>query len=103
MLKGVEETALITTVQIKAIQKLFTQTQEKVKKDAPKSYDKELIEVLFEHPYCKTEILTTRLNISRITATKYLKQLQKIGIIKPKKVWKETIYVNTKLFYLLKK
>jgi Fic family protein len=103
MLKGVEETALITTVQIKAIQKLFTQTQEKVKKDAPKSYDKELIEVLFEHPYCKTEILTTRLNISRITATKYLKQLQKMGIIKPKKVWKETLYVNTKLFDLLKK
>ncbi len=103
ILKGVEETAQGTTIQIKAIQKLFTQMQDKVKKDTPKSYDKELIEVLFEHPYCKTEILTTRLNISRITATKYLKQLQSIGILKPKKVWKETIYINTKLIDLLKK
>ena len=34
ILKGVEETALETIVQIKAIQKLCTQTQEKVKKDA---------------------------------------------------------------------
>jgi Fic family protein len=103
MLKGVEETAHETIVQIKAIQKLFTATQEKIKQEAPKAYDKELIEILFEHPYCKTEILTTRLKISRVTASKYLKQLQSIGVLKSKQVWKETLYINTKLFDLLKK
>ena len=75
----------------------------KSKEGCAKSYDKELIEILFGHPCCKTEILTSRLNMSRITATKYLKQLQSIGILKPKKVWKETLYINTKLFDLLKK
>jgi Fic family protein len=103
VLKGVEETSNETIAQIKAIQKLFINTQEKIKKEAPKAYDKELIEILFEHPYCKTEILTTRLKISRITASKYLKQLQNIGILKSKQVWKETLYINTKLFDLLKK
>ncbi len=103
MLRAVEETAQETITQIKAIQKLFISTQEKVKKEAPKAYDKELIEILFEHPYCKTEILTTRLKISRITASKYLKQLEAIGILKSKQVWKETLYINAKLFELLKK
>jgi Fic family protein len=103
ILKGVEETSSKTIGQIKAIQKLFISTQEKIKKEQPKAYNKELIEVLFEHPYCKTEILTTRLKISRITASKYLKQLEGIGILKSKQVWKETLYINTKLFDLLKK
>lgn len=103
MLEGVEETSHETIAQIKSIQKLFITTQEKIKKEAPKAYDKELIEILFEHPYCKTEILTTRLKISRITASKYLKQLEGIGVLKSKQVWKETLYINTKLFELLKK
>jgi response regulator of citrate/malate metabolism len=61
------------------------------------------IEILFEHPYCKTEILTSRLNISRITASKYLKQLESIHVLKSRQVWKETLYINTRLFDILKK
>ena len=32
-----------------------------------------------------------------------LKALENIGILKSKKVWKETLYINTALFELLKK
>ena len=103
LLKGVEQIAKETITQIKQINKLFAETQEIVKKHAPKSYSKELIELLFEHPYCKNEYLTTRLGISRITATKYLKELEKIKVLQSKQVWKETLYINTKLFELLKK
>ena len=103
MLHGIEETAYETMAQIRAVQKLIIHTQEKIKKEAPKAYDKELVEILFEHPYCKVEILTTRLNISRITASKYLKQLESIGVLKSKQVWKEVLFINTKLFDLLKK
>lgn len=103
MLKGVEETAHETIIQIKAIQKLFLRTQERIKKGIPKAYNKELLEILFEHPYCKIEILTSRLKISRITASKYLKQLEGLGVLKSKRVWKETIYINTGLFELLRK
>lgn len=101
-LKGIEETALVTIKLVNEISRLFTETQEKVKQKAPKSYSKELIELLFEHPYCKSEYLTGRLGISRITASKYLKELEKINILKSKKVWKETLYINTRLFELLK-
>jgi hypothetical protein len=40
---------------------------------------------------------------SRITAAKYLKSLESIGILQSKKVWKETLYINTALFEQLKK
>jgi len=40
----------------------------------------------------RQEILTTRMKISRITAAKYLKQLEGIGVLKAQQVWKETLY-----------
>lgn len=103
MLRGVEETARDTISQIREINKLFLRTQERMKASAPKMYSKELIEILFEHPYCKAEILVKRLKISRITASKYLKQLEARGVLKSRRVWKETLYINTRLFDLLKK
>jgi Fic family protein len=103
MLKGVEITSHATISQIRFIQKLLIETQEIVKTQSPKYYDKELIEILFEHPYCKAEILIDRLKVSRITASKYLKQLVAIGILEPKQVWKETLYINKRLFTLLKR
>lgn len=103
LLTGVEQTARQTIQQIHEINKLFVAIQEKVKTVAEKSYNKDLLELLFEHPYSKIEYVTERLNISRITASKYLKALEAIGILKSRRVWKETIYINTRLFDLLKK
>ena len=103
ILSGIEQTAAKTINQVKEINQLFAKTQGKVKKELPKSYNKELLEIIFEHPYCKTEYITTRLNITRITAAKYLKELELLGILKSKKIWKETIYINMALYNLLKK
>jgi Fic family protein len=103
ILKGVEQMAAATIQQVKDINQLFTKTQELAKKKAPKAYSKELIELLFEHPYCKSEYLVDRLSISRLTASKYLKEFEKIKILQSKQVWKETLYINTQLFDLLKK
>lgn len=103
ILKGVEITAKATINQVSEMNKLFEQTKEKTRKELPKMYSKELIELLFEHPYSKSEFLENRLSISRITAAKYLKSLEKIGILESKKVWKETLYINISLFELLKK
>ena len=103
ILKGVEHTAEETISQIQSIKKLFVKTQDKIKKDAPKFYNKELIEILFEHPYSKIEYLTDRMGVSRITASKYLKGLRQIGILSSKQVWKETLYINSELFDLLRK
>lgn len=103
ILKGVEITAQATINQVAEMNTLFEQTKEKTRQELPKIYSKELIELLFEQPYSKSEYLENRLSISRITAAKYLKALERIGILQSKKVWKEKLYINTALFELLKK
>jgi len=103
ILMGIESTAHKTITQVNEINQLFNQTIELAQNKIPKIYSKELIELLFEQPYCKSEYLEKRLSISRITASKYLKELEKIEVLKSKKVWKETLYINLKLFDLLKK
>jgi len=103
ILRAVEETSNQTIEQIKSIKKLFLKLQDKIKMDAAKLYSKELLELLFEQPYCKIEFLVVRLKVSRVTASKYLNGLEKIGILQSKKVWKETFYINTELFEFLKK
>jgi len=103
VLNAVEETAKQTNNQIKSINQLFLKLQDNIKENAPKLYNKELLELLFEQPYCKIEFLVDRLKVSRVTASKYLSGLEKIGILQSKKIWKETIYINIELFELLKK
>lgn len=101
ILKAIEQTAKETTQQIKDINNLFQKCEDKIR-IALKSYNKSLLEILFEHPYSKIEYITNRLKISRVTASKYLKELEKIGILQSKQVWKETLYINTELFSLFK-
>jgi len=103
VLKGVEFASRIALRQVTSINKLLEKTKGKVQKRLPKIYSIELVELLFEQPYCKSEFLESRLSISRITAAKYLKELEKIKVLKSQKVWKETLYVNTELFELLRK
>ena len=102
ILKAVEETSRQTANQIRSINKLFVTLQDKIKVNASKLYNKELLELLFEQPYCKIEFVVERLNVSRVTASKYLNGLEKIGVLKSKKIWKETLYINVELFDLLK-
>jgi Fic family protein len=102
ILTGVEKTSKETIQQIQEINRLFQTASDKIKDEFPKSFNKELLELLFEQPYCKIEFVIERLNISRITASKYLKELKQIGILESKQVWKETLYINSKLFDLLK-
>ncbi|MDQ2720175.1 MAG: Fic family protein [Bacteroidota bacterium] len=102
ILRGIEQTAKETIRQIQEINKLFQTTSEKIKLEVQRPFIKELLELLFEQPYCKIDYVVERLDISRITASKYLKELKKIGILESKQVWKETLYINTKLFDLLK-
>jgi Fic family protein len=102
ILRGVEQTATQTIQQIKEINKLFSTTQENIKKKVEKSYNKELLELLFEHPYSKIDHVIDRLKVSRVTAAKYLKELEGIGILQSRRIWKETLYINTQLFELLR-
>lgn len=103
MLKGIEQTAQSTIEQINKINLLFYETQKLVQEKLPRIYSKDLIEQLFIHPYCKIEFLVNNLGIERKAASRYLNGLEEIGILKSQQKGKEVIYINTKLYNLLKK
>ncbi len=67
------------------------------------TYSKELIDLLFVQPYVKIENLVTHGIAERRTASKYLRQLEEIGILGSYRAWKETIYINRPLMELSNK
>ncbi|MCP9291630.1 Fic family protein [Gracilimonas sediminicola] len=102
MLKAVEVTAEKTMKRIDDIRILLDEILEEAKHKLPdRVYSKELIELLFEQPYCKVKFLVDRNLAKRQTAADYLKELERAGILKSKQVGREMLYLNTRLYELL--
>ena len=100
-LKAITETAIYTLNRVNAIHQLFQATIEMVKAERPKIYNYELIELLFHQPYCKISMLVDSRIASRNTASKYLSELEELGILTSEQFGKETLYLNVGLFKLL--
>ena len=104
MLKGVVETATYTLQKINTINELMDDTIAFAKEKLPsRVYSKELIELLFAQPYCKVKFLVDKKIAKRQTAAEYLQELENIGILKSQKVGVENLFLNIKLFDILKK
>jgi len=102
ILNGIEETAVFTKNKILAIKALMDETTEKARAELPTTtYSKELIEVIFERPYTKAQHIVDKGIVQRQAASRYLKALESVGILKSQQVGKEVLYLNTKLYNLL--
>lgn len=102
MLKAIEETAKYTIKKITSIRDLLDTQINKVQNLAPKIYKKELVELIFEQPYCKIELVVKGLNVERKAASRYLKELEKIGLLISLKIGRENLYINKALMNILK-
>lgn len=102
MLEGIESTSRGTIAKIAGIKTLLDSTLIKVQEKAPKVYRKELIELLFEQPYSKIDFVVNKLGVERKAASRYLKELEDIGIVESQKVGRETLYINRELIEILK-
>ena len=103
MLEGIEQTATKQVQLINDIKELMDNTKEKLKSELPKIYSKDLLEVLFIHPYTKIDMIVDKLEVTRKTASLYLNQLEEIGLMNGVKFGKSKFFVNIKLFELLQK
>jgi len=101
MLTAVTETSQDTLKKINEIFALFERTLEKVKNERPKIYSYELVEILFHQPYCKIGFLVDHGIAQRNAASRYLTELEEIGILQQQKAGAEQLYLNTELFKLL--
>jgi len=100
ILKAIETTSVSTLLLSKKIISLMERTADKIKKERPKIYSRELLEILFSNVYSKISHLTGAKIASRNIAANYLKELEKIGILAGEKIGREVIYVNKELFNL---
>ncbi len=102
MLKGIEEIAKETIQIIKDVEILMEKTKNTIQENKPKIYSKDLLEALFYHPYTKRAFIEEHLNVSRPTATSYLKELEKMGILTAQKKGRDIYYIHNDLFELFR-
>lgn len=102
ILRGVEETATWTTAKIEAIRRLSDHTIDYVRRAAPKSYSRELVDLIFEQPYCRIQDVTAATGVAaRQTASRHLKQLVAIGVLEELSFGREKLFIHPKLMTLL--
>jgi len=100
ILNGIEQTSLQTIKIIEGIKNLMLKHKKKIREHT-KFYSQDLINNLFNHPYTKIDFVITDLEVSRLTATKYLDELDQIGIVQKVKLGRDNYYINTDLYNLL--
>lgn len=103
MLDAVEKTAQETLNSIKDIYSAQNELLNFLSRKAPSLCSKELVELLFEQPYCKISFLVERNIAKSQTASKYLKQLCNLGIFQMLKHGRDNYYINIKLWDILTK
>lgn len=101
MLDAITSTAQWTTLKIIGIRDLAEHTVDYVREQLPKVYTRELIDVIFEQPYCRIDDLVSAGIAKRQTASEYLKKLVSIGVLEEQQVGREKIFVHPKLIKLV--
>ncbi len=101
MLEGVKQTAEESVKLIAEITQLIKQTKDELREKLPKLYSKDLLELLFKHPYTKIAFLVDELGVSRKTAGLHLRAIEETGILESVKMGRDVYFVNKRLFGLL--
>ena len=101
LLVGIEDTARWTTTKISAIRNLSALTITHVRQAAPKIYSRELVDLIFDLPYCRIQNLVERDIAGRQAASRYLKQLVEIGVLEERTVGRDKLFIHPKLMHLL--
>ena len=100
MLTAVEETARQTIEIVSGIYTALTDYKRRIRAGY-KFYSQDLINNLFMHPYTKIEYVEHDINVSRLTASKYLDALTAGGFLEKKRLGRSNYYINIALYRLL--
>ncbi|MBP7519404.1 MAG: Fic family protein [Leptothrix sp. (in: Bacteria)] len=100
MLEAVERTALAAIDTVQAIKVALQDYKHRIRADH-KFYSQDLINNLFMHPYTKIDFIERDLQVSRMTATKYLEALVEAGFLRKQRVGRSNYYMNLALNQIL--
>ena len=101
LLRGVEETAEWTVAKIAAIRELASHTHDYVRRVLPKVHSSELVDVIFAQPYCRIGNVVDAGVAKRQAASRYLKALVDIGVLREEVSGRQKLFVHPKLLKLL--
>jgi Fic family protein len=101
VLTAVASTAAWTTEKIAAMRNLAAATAAHVRKRLPKLYSRELVDLLFEQPYCRISNLVEAGIVGRQAASRYLKALASLGVLEEQAVGREKLFLHSRLLRLL--
>lgn len=100
MLGAVEATAIDGIATIRAIKAALMDYKHRIRAGY-KFYSQDLINNLFSHPYTKIEFLQHDLDVSRLTATRYLDMLAADGLLRKLKLGRSNYFINEPLYRIL--
>lgn len=101
MLEAVAETARWTTAKIEGIRALELRARDYIRAHRPKSYTRELVEVIFTQPYCRIQNVVDAGVGQRQAAARHLRALVEIGVLREQRVGKEILFVHPAYLRLL--
>lgn len=101
MLNAVAETSEWTLNRMREIRDLQAALGDEIKTKLPSVYRHELIEVIFEQPYCRIDNVMNKSNVTRQTASTWLGSLAEAGILTTTTVGRTKLFINHRFFQLL--
>ncbi len=101
MLAAVAETSRWTTAKIAAVTQLQDAAAAFLRERAGRIYSRELVELLFVQPYCRIQNIVNAGIAKRQTASVYMQELVRIGMLQATKVGREKLFVHQNYLRLL--
>ena len=100
MLEGVAETSRQTIELINRIRQMMLDYKRRIREQFPLLYSQDLLNNLFRHPYTKISIFQNEMNLSRLTASRYLDKLAAAGFLEKRRQGRSNYYLNKPLVNL---
>jgi Fic family protein len=100
LLTAVEETAQDAMHTIQRIKDAIMDYKHRIRA-GHKFYSQDLINNLFTHPYTKIEFVEQDLEVSRLTATRYLEALTQAGFLRKQRIGRYNYFINPALTSIL--
>jgi Uncharacterized conserved protein len=101
LLEGLRQVASVTLRKLDLIQELQNRVRTKMKQDTSAGANPDLLDTLFEQPYCRIANVMNRCGVSRPTATKWLNELVSIGVLEDTRIGRDRLFINAAFLDLL--
>ncbi len=101
MLRGIASTSKQSIEIILAIKDLMLLVKHRIRNNLPKIYSQDLLNNLFRYPYTKIAYVMRDIQVTRITASRYLDLLSEEGIVEKQKHGRDNYYINKALVEIL--